>query len=121
MVDLMNNIPETNTNGTIKYFNNFYEDIASISQNENDAIVGYFEQYTENKEAALILAQTVIDTANAQKVDPMIVLDQFKHVSNNDLNAILALFLNINRNSTSLLGIKNQPVTNPYITRTIIF
>jgi len=121
MVVTMNNIPQQNANNTIKYFNNFYNDVASISQNENDAIVSYFEQYTADKEAARILAQTVIDTASAQKVDPMIVLDQFKKVPNNDINAILALFLNINRNSTSLLGVKSSPVTNPYVARTIIF
>lgn len=36
------------------------------------------------------------------------------------VNAYLAMFLNLNRNSTSLLAISNSPQTNPYIQRAIL-
>ena len=36
------------------------------------------------------------------------------------INAYLAMFLNLNRNSTSLLAISNSPQTNPYIQRAIL-
>jgi hypothetical protein len=38
----------------------------------------------------------------------------------NELNAYLTMFLNLNRINTSLLGIGNTPQTNKYIQRAIL-
>lgn len=37
-----------------------------------------------------------------------------------ELNSYLAMFLNLNRVNTSLLGVSNQPQTNKYISRAIL-
>lgn len=117
----MTQVPNTTVNATTRYFNNIYNPVIGISQNINDAIYSYFEQYTGNKESAKILTQVVISTAQAQNLDPLQVLKDFQNLSNNELNAYLALFLNLNRVPTSLLGVKLPPVTNAYISRTILF
>lgn len=119
--DMSNNLQTTTENKTSKFFTNLNNPQPTVSQNVNDAIVGYFEEYTKNREAALLLAQAVIDTAASQREDPMTVLTQFQNLPDNELNAVLALFLNTNRIPTSLLGVKNKPMTNPYVTRTILF
>lgn len=108
-------------NSTTKFFNNIYNPEIGISQNINDSIFTYFEQYTQNVESAKILTQAIISTAQSQNLDPMAVLEDFKNLPNNELNSYLALFLNFKRVPTSLLGVKVQPVTNPYITRSILF
>jgi len=115
------NLPIIDTTKTQKYFNNFYQENLAIDQNTNDAIVGYFEQYTQNIESARLLAQAVIDTAASQRIDPMQVLTQFQNLNNNELNTFLSLYLNTGRIPTSLLAIKNRPITNPYVERTILF
>jgi hypothetical protein len=103
------------------YFNNFFINERTVSSNQNDAIVGYFEQYTNgNKSAARTIASAVIYTSISQGMDPMQVLNDFVKLPKGQLNAYLAMFLNLNRVGTSLLGINNQPITNKYITRAIL-
>jgi hypothetical protein len=114
------NLNTTNTNSTTKYFNNFFEPVYSISTDTNDLIVSYFQEQTGNLESAKLLAQAVYDTALSQREDPLAVLDQFRALPQGELNAFLALYLNISRVPTSLLGVQNTPKTNSLVTRTII-
>ena len=71
-------------------------------------------------DSAKLLAQALIDTAQAQREDPMTVITEFQKLPEGELNAILALYLNTTRVNTSLLGIKNRPRTNPYVARSIL-
>lgn len=104
-----------------KYFNNFFMAPGNISSNQNDAVTAFFEQITNgNKQSAAVLSSTVIYTAMAQGLDPMSILEQFRALKGGELNLYLAMFLNLNRVGTSLVGINNQPVQNAYVTRTIL-
>lgn len=114
------NLNTSGTNQTTRYFNNFFEPSFTVSSNVNDAILSYFEEQTGNLESARLLAQAVIDTAQAQREDPMMVLTQFQQLPNNELSPFLALYLNTSRVPTSFLGIQNTPKTNPYVSRTIL-
>jgi hypothetical protein len=66
------------------------------------------------------LAQAVIDTAQSQRADPLEVLSEFQKLPEGQLNTVLTLYLNTGRVNTSLLGIKNNPKTSSYVSRTII-
>lgn len=114
------NLNTTGTNKTKRYFNNFFTPTFTVSSNTNDAITSYFEEQTGNIDSARLLAQAVIDTAQAQREDPMTVLSQFQQLQNNELSPFLALYLNNSRVNTSFLGIQNQPKTSPYVSRTIL-
>ena len=83
-------------------------------------MVSFFEQQTGNTESAKLLAQAVIDTAKANKEDPLVVLNQFQKLKAGELNVILSLYLNTSRVNTSLLGISNVPKSSEFVTRTII-
>lgn len=111
----------TQVNPTTKFFNNIYSPIEGVSQTINDAIYGYFETLTQDKESAKILTSVVIDTAKQQNLDPLAVLEDFKKLPDTDLYAYLALFLNLSRVPTSLLGVKVAPTINPFIARTVLF
>jgi hypothetical protein len=104
---------------TDKFFNNFFKATINVSPYQNDAIVSYFEQITDNKESALALASAVIYTSKQQQTDPMVVLDEFKKLDPGQLNAYLCMFLNLNRVGTSLLGVNTMPIKNKYIERSI--
>jgi len=114
------NLNSTGTNKTTRYFNNYFTPKYTVSANTNDAILSYFQQQTGNLESAKLLAQAVIDTAQAQRENPLNVLAAFQKLPSGELSAILALYLNTSRVNTSLLGIKNTPKANPFITRTLI-
>lgn len=108
------------TVSTQQFFNNFYNKSYTISPNANDAIVSYFEGVADNKEAAQALAAAVIYTSLSQEVDPMSTLDQFTQLEPGELNVYLAMYLNLNRIPSSLLGVTNKPITNKYVGRTIL-
>ena len=104
-----------------KYFNNYFVAPGNVTSNQNDAVVAFFEQQTGgNKQSAAILASTVIYTAMAQGIDPMSIVQQFQALPRGEINLYLAMFMNLNRVGTSLVGINNQPVQNKYVTRTIL-
>lgn len=102
-----------------KYYNNFYSKQFAIGP-ADDAIVGFFEQYTQNKKAAKNLAAVVIYTAQAQNLDPMAVLSEFQQLPKGQLNAYLAAFLNTNRAPTSMIGVKSTSNTNTLVQRSIL-
>ena len=103
-----------------KYFNNFYSGSFNISAGANDAIVAFFEQAVSNKSAAQNLAAAIVYTAQAQNIDPLVILSDFEKLPKGQLTNYLVAFLNINRAPTSVLGLKDSTKTNPYITRTIL-
>lgn len=104
-----------------QFFNNYFVAPNTITANQNDAITAYFQQVTNgNKQSAAILASTVIFTAMAQGVDPMSILQQFQALPAGQLNLYLAMFLNLNRVGTSLVGINNTKFQNKYITRAVL-
>lgn len=113
--------PDTSVaqNDARKYFNNFYSKEFAIGP-AGDAIVGFFEQYTQNKKSAKNLAAVVIYTAQAQNLDPMAVLSEFQKLPKGQLNSYLAAFLNVNRAPTSMIGIKTTSTTNPLVSRSVL-
>ena len=111
--------PET-VNLTTSFFNNYFTDTLSVSQNVDDAVIGYFQTLTGDKDAGINLAAAVIYTSVQQGLDPMSLIDEFRKMKPGELNAYLTMFLNFNRSGTSLLGLSNNPHTSKYITRAIL-
>jgi hypothetical protein len=105
---------------TQQYFNNYFNPKVEISESTNDAILSYFEQQTGNTETAKQLVQAIIDTATAQNIDPLAVLNTFVNLKTSELSPILALYLNSSRANTSYLGVKVQPKRSPFVTRSIV-
>ena len=114
------NTGTSSANKTTRFFNNFFTPDYNVSESTNDAIISFFVEQTGNYETAVIIAQAFINTAQSQREDPLSVLQQFQQLGQGNLNASLALYLNISRVPTSLLGVRNTVQSNPYVTRTII-
>ena len=114
------NLNPLDPRSTEKYFNNFFEIPVEVSSNIDAAIIGYFENITDNKESARALASAVIYTSVKQGLDPMATLAEFQKVPLGDLNDYTAMFLNFDRVGTSYLGITNNPTVNKYVQRAIL-
>ena len=115
------NLPSaTSANATTDYFNNFFQTGFNTSQNIDDAVIGYFQTVTGDKDSGRTLASSVLYTALSQGIEPMEIIDEFRKLSPGELNAYLTMFLNINRVGTSLLGISNSPQMNKYVARMIL-
>ncbi len=102
-----------------KYFNNFYAFDMSVGA-ADDAVTAFFENYTNNKQSAMILASAVIYTAKAQNIDPMSVLSEFAKMPPGELTPYLTAFINASRAPTSFVGVKVRDTTNPYVNRSIL-
>jgi len=105
---------------TQEFFNNFFTKQYEISPDANDAVVTFFETITDNRESARALSAAVIYTCLTQETDPMSLLQHFSSLPRGELDAYLAMFLNLNRIPSSLLGVSNRPVTNKYVERTFL-
>ena len=105
---------------TQEFFNNFFTKQYDISPDANDSVVTFFENITDNKESAQALSAAVIYTCLTQDIDPMSILQEFSGLGQGELDAYLAMFLNLNRIPSSLLGVTNTPVTNKYVARTFL-
>jgi hypothetical protein len=114
------NLPPASANNTVDFFNNFFTQTAGTSENINDAVIGYFQTVTGDKESGITLAAAVLFTAQQQGIQPMALIDEFRQLKPGELNAYLTMFLNINRAGTSLLGLSNQPQTSKYVIRAVL-
>lgn len=118
------NLPSTSLqrDKTTDYFNNYYQPTPEISIGKYDSIISYFQQKTGDIDSAKLMTQAVIDTANAQRADPIEVLNYFKSSENDtEFGLILALYMNSARVNTSLLGYNVPPKINSYVERNIVF
>ena len=107
-------------NKTTEYFNNFFKNDINISSDVDDTTVGFFQTLTGDKDTGTNLAAAVLYTAKERGLDPLALIDEFRKLEANELNAYLTMFLNFNRSKTSLLGLNNSPQTSKYITRAIL-
>lgn len=115
-----NNLPQSTTDKTAEYFNNYFNPAFDVSSDVDAATISFFESMTSNKESAKALASALIYTSLAQSLNPMEVLQQFAKLPKGQLNAYLAMMLNLNRIGTSLIGVTNAPSTNKYVERMIL-
>jgi hypothetical protein len=106
-------------NETDYFFSNYFTPTFTVSQNIDDAVLSFFEKITENKEAAKVLASSVIYTSLARGMDPMEVLNKFSTMGEGELNSYVSVFLNLNRVGTSYLGLNGVPKVGKYVQRMI--
>lgn len=115
------NLPINNMEETVEYFAKIFDDPVAVTQNQMDALYAFFIARTENEQTALALVNTVIVTSFGARINPMTMLDGFKELDDQlKLDTQLATFLNLTRNNTSMLGVKNSPRVNNHISRTIL-
>lgn len=117
---MYSNLPQKTKDLTLQAFGEDTDSKTFVTDNVNDALVGFFEQRTANKESAAALSAAVLIGAKAQQVSVMELIDHLSTLSNSQLDEYIALFLNSTRVGTSLLGVNNQPMASYYVRRTIL-
>ena len=71
--------PSTNKdNKTTNYFENFFEPTLTTSQNIDDAVLGYFELVTGDKDTGKTLAASVLYVALNNGINPMTLVDELR-------------------------------------------
>lgn len=114
------NLPEVKLEDTVEYFNNYFNKEFSVSQNVMDALTGFFQERTDNDETTKALVHAVLVTSLSNRINPMSVLDEFKKLDGLNVDSYLAMFLNMSRKNTSLIGVSNLPSVSYHVARTIL-
>jgi hypothetical protein len=112
----------TPTDSTLVYFNNFYNSNGSISytQNEIDAVVGYFLKRGFEKTAAINTGGVILEQSKRDSVPIFKLLDTLKGVNDVQLSNLVAQIINQNRRKTSSIGYKQVLENQLFDQRNII-
>lgn len=107
---------------TLLYFNNFYNNgnTVSYTQNEVDAVVGYFLKRGFEKVAAINTGAVLLEQAKRDSVPVFKLLDTLKGITEVQLSNIVAQIINNNRRKTSSIGYKQQSENQLFDQRNII-
>jgi hypothetical protein len=119
---MANNLNQSSANyspGSDQFLNNFYKPGFTVSSKQNDFVLAFFETVTGNTESAKILSSSVIYTAIAQGVDPIVIVEQMRQMSDEDRDKFVSMFLNFNRIGSSQLGMRSPSKYRSYIERLI--
>jgi hypothetical protein len=104
-----NNIPqsktESNSNLTVKVFDQYFQAPIDLNNNELIAMIGFFETRGFDKDSAESTALVILKQAKKDKYNPMQIMDTLTGLSNVEISGLVAEILNYNRFKTSSLGI----------------
>lgn len=116
-----NIIPRTTTGqSTDTYFTNLAIPPFAVPADQESAIETFFESVTGDKVSGKLMADAVIYSANAQGLNPMSVVSDFKKLPVGELDIKISSFLNLTRVNTSLLGVTNSKKTGYFVQRSIL-
>ena len=99
------------------YFNNYFTNTISMTDNEFEAAKAFFVSRTSNTDAAAALTAATIQAANELNVPILDILGEFENAS--DLKSAIPTFLNLSRSNTSLLGYEQNITPNENIARQV--
>lgn len=116
-------LPEdTNEENTLVYFNSFYSEGGSVSytQNEVDAIVGYFLKRGFERVAAINTGGVLLEQAKRDNVPIFKLLDTLQGINDVQLSNVVAQIINANRRKTSTIGYRKVSTNQLFDQRNII-
>jgi hypothetical protein len=91
-----------------------------FASNPTDAIIKAGEQIGLTPQNSIIQLKADLSYSSSQTADQYAKPGPPPRANLSELDAYLTMLLNLNRVSTSLLGISNQPQTNKYVQRAIL-
>lgn len=103
------------------FFETYAEDPISLSANELDSVVGYFEKRGFEKTAAISVASTILKQAKLDNVKVFKLLDTLRGLTDVQLSSLVTEILNYNRPKTSTLGYKTESSVAELEARNIIY
>lgn len=99
------------------YFVNYFSAPIKMTDQEYEAAKSFFLNRTNNEEAAAALTAAVIQAANELNIYIVDIIKEFEQAG--DLKSAIPTFLNLSRNSRSLLGYEVNITPNENIARQV--
>lgn len=118
------NLPTTTTGDSSEqvrqFFDKFYQSTVSFPAAQIDATVAFFLKRGFDEDSARSTAIVLLNQARIDGVEIFQILDTMKGLNDVQMSQVVAQILNAYRESTSLLGIRVAPASNPYEARNIL-
>ena len=116
--------PDTKTDSATSakdFFDSYYTDGISLSSNEIDSTVGFFQSKGFDISAATSVAATLLSQSKIEKVNIFKILDTLKGLNNVELTQVVKEILNYNRLNISTLGYRvDTSENNQYEIRNVL-
>lgn len=103
-----------------QFFDKYYQTPVSFPAAQIDSTVAFFLKRGFDQDSARSTAIVLLNQARIDNVDIFQVLDTMTGLTEVQMSQVVAQILNAYRESTSLLGIRVAPATNPYEARNIL-
>ena len=117
----LNTSAKDSTSSTKDFFNSYYTTGISLSADEIDAAVGFFESRGFEISAANSIAATLLSQSKIEKVNVFQLLDTLKGLNELQLSRVVSEILNSNRKNISTLGYRTDiPASNQYEVRNVL-
>jgi len=122
---LKTNLPPNTTtdsaSATKEFFDSYYSEGISLSANDVDAVISFFETRGFDISAANSIAATLLSQAKIENVKIFQIIDTLKGLSVIQLNRVVSEILNYNRLNISILGYRSDTSSlNNYETRNLL-
>jgi len=123
-MNLYSNLPPqqsaSNSDQTLKVFNNFYSLPISISNNDLIAMTGYLESKGFDSNSAERTSIILLTQAANDGFSSMELLDTLKGIDSVEISGLVAEILNYNRIKTSFLGVSQPNTISEEVTRNVV-
>jgi hypothetical protein len=103
-----------------QFFDKFYQTTVSFPAAQIDATVAFFLKRGFDDDSARSTAIVLLNQARIDGVEIFEILDTMKGLTDVQMSQVVAQILNAYRESTSLLGIRVSPASNPFEARNIL-
>lgn len=114
-------ITSTNSDATVKIFNNFYNKQLSVSANDYNYVSAFFEGVCETKEIAQNFTAFLFEVASMSGLNPLTIIQNLKGADNKlQIDQKFAYYLNSFKSKTSLYGVSVVPVPVYPVARNIV-
>ena len=120
MTQIYSNLNTIPREATDAYFSDFFKGTGMVSENEFSAVFAFFNNRAANRSTAQFMSAVLINSARAQNLSVMGVVDQFKTMDQQQTDEYIAYFMNMSRYPTSALGASNVPPVSKYVSRAIL-
>jgi len=108
------NLPIQNINdsaaGTKIFYDNYGVEPLEFAATDVDGAVAFFEKRGFDRDAALVVATTILKQAKLDNVPVFQLLDSLGNLQEMNISTLVGEILNNNRTPTSTLGFRTTPV-----------
>jgi len=109
----------TNTDLTVRVFDNFTQFDANVNANEYNLVTAFFRSITTDEDAVRNLSTSLFEISATTGVLVQTLLDQMKGQSAIQVTGTMAYYLNRIRSQSTLIGVNALVTPNFYTARNV--